>query len=179
MIVSWLLIVSWLQPPDSQWWILPPCGPGALRRHVSALTTIPTSFDEHSHPCHLLCLSDRPWPWAEEFQRIDTHLPNAQPFHIFVTFFQSEDSLHKRDQCFRTWNMLAESGCYVWQLLSIPCHPCLISPCPVLQCPSVSAVTEQRQSPGKPQPLRLRSLSTFSACRHRTSKWVSTVIRAI
>ena len=107
------------------------------------------------------CPSDRPCPWAEEFQKIDTHLPNDQSFHIFGTFCQSEGSLQKCDQCFRTWNMLAESDCYVCQHLSIPCTLCLIFPCPLLQCPSVSAVTEQRQSNEKSQPLRLGSLSIF------------------
>ena len=60
----------------------------------------------------------RPWPWAGEFQKIDTHMQNDQPFHFFGTFCQSADNMEKCDPCYRTWNVLAESDCCVCQHLS-------------------------------------------------------------
>ena len=144
---------------------------GALRRHVSTLTTVPTSFDISRTLATSLALLTTLGLGLWMSKKIDTHLPDDQHFQNFGTFCQSEDSLEKCDPCFRTWNMLAESDCYVCLLLSIPC-----SPCPLLQCPSVSAVTEQRQSHEKSQPTSsLKSVHFFSLST-RIRKWVFSCI---
>ena len=128
---------------------------GALRRHVCTLTTMQTSLGSIRTFATSLALLTTLGLGLRTSRRSTHTWPDDQPVHTFGTFCQSEDSLQKCDPCFRTWNLLAESDCHVCQLPSIPCYPCQISPCPLLHCPSVSAVTEQRYPHEKSQPLRL------------------------
>ena len=144
---------------------------GTLRRHVSTLTTVPTSLGSarpfatlglrnsrrSTHTCQITNLST----FSARFVRvravgrsvISVSAPGTCLLSLIVKFASSFRSLATL-ACFRLAHCSNVHRCRLW--------------------------TEQRQShEEESQPLRLGSLSTFSVCRHASANGFSTVIQAI